>query len=112
VHGRIVYRGKPAKGFRVAFHPLGEQGKLKFAPAAVTDENGDFRLHSYAANDGAPVGEYAVTFQWPQRLNTGEETDPMPEIDQLKGQYSDPRKSKFKVTVHEGENNIAPFILP
>jgi hypothetical protein len=36
VHGKVVYRGQPAKGFRVIFYPLGEQGKRKFAPLPTT----------------------------------------------------------------------------
>jgi hypothetical protein len=111
VQGKVIYKGQPAKGFRVAFYPLGEQGKLGFAPSAVTDEKGEFHLSSYAPDDGAPTGEYAVTFQWPQHVNTGEESDPVPEVDQLHGLYNNPQKSRFKITVHEGENAINPFVL-
>jgi hypothetical protein len=112
VHGKVVYRGQPAKKFRVAFCPLFEQGKLRFAPSAVTDETGEFRLRSYGPDDGAPPGEYAVTFQWPDHINMGNEPDPVPEVDQLEGRYSDPKQSKFKVVVHEGENQLEPFVLP
>ena len=87
-------------------------GRAQFAPSAVTDDNGEFRLQSYHPDDGAPVGEYAVTFTWPQHVNTGDESDPVPEVDQLRGLYSDPRKSRFKVTVREGENTLEPFVLP
>jgi hypothetical protein len=111
VHGKVVYRGQPAKGFRVTFYPLFEQGKLRFAPAATTDATGEFRLRSYHPDDGAPKGEYAVTFQWPDHLNTGDEPDPAPEVDQLQGLYNDPKTSKFKATVHEGENELEPFVL-
>ena len=111
VHGKVVYKGQPAQGFRVAFYPLADIGRLRFAPAAVTDGKGEFTLRSYNTADGAPPGEYAVTFSWPQHINTGEEADPMPEVDQLRGAYSDPQKSKFKVTVREGENVFDPFVL-
>ena len=113
VHGTVSYRGQPAKGFRVAFHPLKAWVGAQFAPSAVTDDNGQFRLQSYHTDDGAPVGEYAVTFTWPQHVNTGDESDPMPEVDQLRGLYNDPRKSRFKVTVRaEGKNTLEPFVLP
>ena len=78
----------------------------------MTGENGEFRLRSYRPNDGAPKGEYAVTFQWPGHINTGNEPEPAPEVDQLQGLYSDPNKSTFKVVVHEGENELEPFVLP
>ncbi len=112
VHGKVLYQGQPAKGWRVAFYPLSEQRKLRFAPAAVTDDKGEFRLRSYAPGDGAPLGEYAVTFQWPQHVNTGDEPEPVPEVDQLQGRYSDPRTSRWKVVVHEGDNALVPFVLP
>jgi 5-hydroxyisourate hydrolase-like protein (transthyretin family) len=112
VHAKVVYRGQPAKGFRVTFYPLFKQGKTRFAPAALTDAVGEFRLQSYHRDDGAPKGEYAVTFAWPNHINTGEEADPLPEVDQLEGRYSDPKKSQFKIVVHEGENELPPFVLP
>ena len=111
VSGRVVYRGQLAKGFRVAFHPLGNQGKKIFAPSAMTDQDGAFRLQSYAPDDGAPAGEYAVTFQWPQPLSTGDPSDAAPEFDRLKGRYNDPHKSKYRVTVHESPNELEPFVL-
>jgi hypothetical protein len=112
VHGKVIYRGQPARGFCVVFTPLDTTWKVKFAPAAMTGENGEFRLRSYRPNDGAPKGEYAVTFQWPDHINTGNEPEPAPEVDQLQGLYSDPNKSTFKVVVHEGENELEPFVLP
>lgn len=54
VHGKVVYRGQPAKGFRVTLYPLYEQGKLRFAPAAMTDAKGEFRVRSYHPDDGTP----------------------------------------------------------
>jgi hypothetical protein len=111
VRGKVVYRGQPAEGFRVTFYPLGGQSGPRFAPAAVTDRNGEFRLQSYQPDDGAPVGEYAVTFQWPQYVNTGDPDDVLPQVDRLRGQFSNPRSSQFRVTVWEGENKLEPFVL-
>lgn len=112
VHGKVLYQGRPAKGFCVIFTPLNATWKVKFAPAAMTDENGEFQLRSYQPGDGAPAGDYAVTFQWPDHINTGNEPEPAPEVDQLGGRYSDPKKSQFKAVVHEGENSLEPFVLP
>ncbi len=111
VRGRVVYRGRPARGFRVAFHPLKAWTGAHFAPSGVTDDNGQFQLQSYRPDDGAPAADYAVTFTWPRHLNTGKESDPVPEVDRLRGAYGDPRKSQFKVTVREGENVLDPFML-
>ncbi len=112
VHGKVIYKGQPAKRFCVVFTPLDATWKVKFAPAAMTDEKGEFRLRSYHPDDGAPAGEYAVTFQWPDHINTGNEPEPVPEVDQLGGLYSDPKKSNVKIVVHEGDNELEPFVLP
>lgn len=109
--GGVTYQRKPARNFRVAFYPLNVQWKLQFAPSAVTDENGEFHLRSYALNDGAPAGEYAVIVTWPQHLNTPDDLGAGPEEDRLEGRYSDPKKPAFHFTVHEGENECPPFEL-
>ncbi len=112
VRGTVLYRGKPAAGFRVSFNPLTAWEGARFAPAALTNENGEFQLRSYHENDGAPVGDYAVTFAWPQFVvREGDPNDAPAQIDRLKGRYGDPQKSQFKVTVHEGENALEPFVL-
>jgi len=112
VKGSVTYRGKPAAGFLVAFNPLEQWEGATFAPSAVTNADGRFELHSYADNDGAPVGEYAVTFQWlEQEVNPDDPDDAPVQFDRLRGAFSDPQRSQFKVTVSEGENTLEPFAL-
>jgi hypothetical protein len=111
VQGKVVYRGQPASGFRVTFHPLQDIGELKFAPAAITEKDGSFRVRSYEPDDGAPQGEYAVTLEWPDHLIQADDPDPKPEVDRLRGAYSDPQRTKIKVTVSAGPNELAPFVL-
>ena len=84
VHGKVTYQGRPIQGFRVTFFPVKQLGKVQFAPSAVTDDNGEFHLRSYHPDDGAPQGEYLVTFTWPRHLNTIDEPDAGPEVDQFK----------------------------
>jgi hypothetical protein len=112
VRGTVVYRGKPADGFRVAFHPLSEWEGPRFAPSGVTDAEGKFQLRSYAADDGAPAGDYAVTFTWPQEISSGDPDDAPLVVDRLKGALSNPRESQLKVTIQAGENVLEPFVLP
>lgn len=111
VAGVVKYRGQPASKFRVVFHPQTDIGELQFAPHAITGEDGHFKLRSYAPDDGAPAGEYLVTFEWPDHINQGDETDPVPEKDKLRGVYSNPERSRFRITVRDGENNLPPFEL-
>jgi hypothetical protein len=112
VHGKIVYRGQPAKGFRVTFHTTMAWKGAQFRPSGMTDENGEYRLRSYQSDDGAPAGEYVVTFEWPQQLNTPDLDDAVQRtMDRLQGLYNNPKKSRFKAVVHEGNNEVDPFVL-
>lgn len=111
VKGNVNYRGKPAIGFRVVFHPQTDIGKLQFSPSAITGSSGEFELRSLHPSDGAPLGDYAVTFEWPDHLNKDTDTDPVPEIDKLRGAYANPANSKFRVTVKAGPNDLPPFEL-
>ena len=111
VRGHVTYQGRPAAKFRVMLFPVTKWQGAQFAPSAVVDANGDFRIGSYKADDGAPAGEYAVTFTWPKHLNTAEDDSGDPEVDQLQGRYSDAARSTFHVTVREGDNELPPFTL-
>ncbi|HEX5470953.1 MAG TPA: carboxypeptidase regulatory-like domain-containing protein [Lacipirellulaceae bacterium] len=110
VSGKVLFQGKPAAGFRVAFYPIKELPGPQFAPSAMTDANGEFHLQSYQPNDGAPAGNYAVTFTWPQEVPNRDDPGDAPNIvDRLHGRFSDPKKSQLNVTVHKGENTLQPF---
>ena len=68
--------------------------------SALTREDGKFEISTYESGDGVPPGEYVLTFMWGKmNLIAGSYGGP----DQLKGKYSDPETSTFKVTVKSGE---------
>jgi hypothetical protein len=56
VTGKITFLGNPVVGATVSFSPQGKQ------PAAVgrTNESGEFKLRTYAVDDGAAAGDYNV----------------------------------------------------
>jgi hypothetical protein len=57
VHGQVTYQGRPVAGATVEFLCAGAS-----RPAAgTTDEQGNYRLTTFSANDGAMVGTHAVT---------------------------------------------------
>lgn len=118
VSGKVLNGGKPAAGVQVVLHPLGNAAAKSAAlyPNGVTDENGQFRLTSYAAEDGAPNGEWAVTLSWPddslpakmkeELLSNG---DSLP--DRLKGRYATPDKSKWRITISDDTTELEPIVL-
>ena len=106
VSGSVHYKGKAAAQVSVTFHP---QFPLKhFKPSGTTDANGKFTLSTGAPNNGAPRGEYIVTFE---KLTAGSDKNGLDvDIDLWKGKYADPNASKFKVEIRDNVE-LEPFKL-
>jgi hypothetical protein len=108
----VLVDGQPAADARVVFYstaPAGPDLKTP-TPAGTTDANGEFRLESFEAGDGAPIGEYTVTIVWPET--------PPPNFrgifeakDRLGGRYTSPESSKLTAKVEKGGGEIPPFAL-
>jgi hypothetical protein len=96
VSGAVHVDGAPVEGVVVTLRPAAADDGLYQYPTALTDAEGLFVLGTYAEGDGAPAGEYVAVFEWPLP-----EEEQVTEVDRLKRLYSDPKKSKFKVTVEE-----------
>src|SRR5262245_22989695 len=111
VRGVVKYKGKPAAGIRVKFHPQFELGSIKFIPLGETRADGGFTLSTGAARNGAPRGSYIVTFEKPEIAPAHKTNYIETEIDAFQGKYSDPQKSKLRVTIERGENSLQPFEL-
>jgi len=109
VSGKVLVNGKPVKDVLVLFNPREKDPKGRLAPVAMTDENGEFRLATYAAGDGAPAGEYLVTFTWREASGLLKTTFDGP--DRLGGRYQDPKQSQFPVTVEKQPLELPPFQL-
>jgi hypothetical protein len=109
VSGTVLVKGRPLAGIKVTFHPQFDMGSVKFTPSGETNEDGRFTLSTAAANDGAPPGDYVVTFEL---LKGGaDKLGRDIEVDAWKGKYADPATSKWKVTINRGENALEPFAL-
>jgi hypothetical protein len=93
--GTVFVRGKPKAGVRVTYHPQFNIGSVKFTPNGITNSQGNFTLSSGKPGDGAPAGEYVVTFDFPVLSSGGVEN----EIDLFEGKYSSATTSQWKVTV-------------
>jgi len=109
VAGTVLKGGKPAVGVKVTFHPKFDMGEVKFTPSGCTDKNGRFILSTAAANDGAPPGDYSVTFELMKAATDRKGLDV--EVDVWKGKYADPATTKWNVTVQKGANSFEPFQL-
>ena len=108
VRGRILVDGKPAPDAIVMFHPAFEDPD-RVMPIGQADAEGNFAISSYVNGDGAPVGEYIVTFEWRERSGLLKNNFEGP--DRLKGRYFDPKKSALRITVEKRRQELPPFEL-
>jgi len=117
VHGKVLYNNEPLEGVVVTFHPKGNE-KMRELPFGITGEDGAFELETGKA-EGAPEGEYVVTFYCPQLVEgkPGKKGRPKGMVmqheqeDRLRGAYANEGKSNFKVSVKSGKNELDPFNL-
>jgi len=65
VRGKVLFRGKPAENALVVLNPVGETGPKPVRPHGTESKDGDFENSTYGEKNGAPAGEYAVSFVWP-----------------------------------------------
>ena len=108
VTGKVLDNGEPVVRAKVAFHPVLPSTDPPLIPSAMTDEQGQFQLTTYVQSDGAPPGEYRVTLSCPVLPSPKAAGIQLP-VDKYKGRFSNPEKSKWTVTVNEGENSLDPF---
>ncbi len=112
--GTLTINGAPAKGAIVRLFPLEPQPNVTspVIPTATVREDGSFELMSYQTGDGAPEGGYAVTVEWPDpKLNASKGGMPEDPPDRLKGRFTNPERSKFKVQIVPGTNQLEAITL-
>jgi hypothetical protein len=108
VKGQVLVDGAPANYLKVKLNSVGEAA-TPVDVSAFTDAEGKFMIGTYDGGDGAPAGEYKLTFEWGAiNLFTGRYEGP----DKLNGRYSDAAKSEFPLTVKEGnETDLGAITL-
>jgi hypothetical protein len=110
VSGELFVDGKPAPDAFIYLHPVdGSEDPKSVRPFGQADENGAFALSSYVTGDGAPAGEYIVTFDWRERSGMFKQNFDGP--DRLKGKYRDPKTSQFQLTIKKKENQLPRYDL-
>lgn len=107
VTGSLNVNGAPATGAIIGLHPVdGDFDDRGSRPSGKVKEDGSFTISCYGVSDGAPVGNYNVSIFWPQYPERDDPGD-----DRLRGKYADPKSSKLRISVSEGENTLAPISL-
>jgi hypothetical protein len=117
VHGKVLYKDKPAEGAQVVLRPPEDATAPADAPAegnkaalplayGTVAADGSFQLHT-EQGDGAAAGDYVAFITW----YGPDPRDPEQRISKLPTKYADPENPIFKVTVKEEKNELEPFQL-
>src|SRR5262249_3048712 len=104
VQGKVFFEGTPAANAQVVFYQASAEGKnYTYAGDALGEPDGSFTLTTYTANDGAPVGNYAVaiTLRTPPWDENGK-----PGPNRLPDRYGRPQTSGLSAKVGEGANEF------
>jgi hypothetical protein len=102
VRGKVFFEGQPVPQAYIVLQAQA-QGPRPPRADAISEADGSFTLSTYSANDGAPVGEYAVTVVWrkPFYDATGK---PGPNL--LPTRYAEPRTTPLKAVIKNGANDL------
>lgn len=96
VSGIVTIDGEPGFGVQVTLEPVdGIDASNPTISLGEADQEGNFQISTYGGHDGAPPGDYHLTFLWFDRsvvrLGGG---DPK---DLFKGKYAKPNEHKVSV---------------
>ncbi|HEY3968415.1 MAG TPA: hypothetical protein VGM05_27960 [Planctomycetaceae bacterium] len=111
VSGKVLLNGEPVAGIRVKMHPMFNMGRIEWGVVGETGPTGEFTLGTGAPGNGAPPGEYVVTFTKPRIASDLEHNGVEIEVDDFEGKYNDPDNSDWTVTITDGDNELEPFLL-
>lgn len=114
VSGVVHIDGKPAAAVKVMLFPAdklpeGYDPNVGSSHQGLTDPEGKFKITTYYAGDGAPVGEYVTSFHWAGNNIGAQLTDPdAPTVDpttaRFNKKYGDPWKPQVpNVKVEDGK---------
>jgi hypothetical protein len=100
--GKVVFADDtPLPGGVVLCEPV--DGEAKVSVRGFINKQGEFRLGTYATDDGAPEGKYRVKIQPPELMFIDERHRPKPSIH---ARFTGFDTSKLEITVTRGKNDF------
>jgi len=109
VSGQIFVRGVPAAKAVIQLRAPGNQLLDHWRPHAIVGSDGSFHLTTFATDDGAPAGTYALTVTWPR---PGKRPFDSEGPDRFKGRYADPLRPVCELTIRPAKNDLGRINLP
>jgi hypothetical protein len=124
VTGKVLYRGEPAAGAVVYFHPQAKPGSAAGAiPYGIVEDDGTYSLETEGLGNGARPGAYNVLVEWREK---GDGVTPVKSRgnvklvkrsrlrsgpDRLKGHYFDAARPLLHADVAANSTRVPPFEL-
>jgi hypothetical protein len=110
VEGQVFLDKEPLAGALIAFYPKGQSSGKAKPSRAQTGPDGRFRVGTFAADDGAPEGEYAVTvIRYPvQKQGDGGYAAGQ---NDLPKKYASQKLTDLQVRIGDGKNSLPPLVL-
>ena len=103
ITGTVNVDGKPLEGIQIALHDVaGPDNAKPTYPQGFTQADGKVLISTYSEGDGAPPGEYKVTFVH-QEYNVMARSYSGP--DKFNKKYADAKSTPFTLKVGKGEKN-------
>ena len=102
VEGQVTLKGKPLADAFVVLHP--RTGETTPKALGKTDAQGQFKVSTYRASDGAVAGDYVVTVQRYPLVRSGPSVVPGP--NDLPQKLANPQSSTIQVHVANGANKL------
>jgi len=123
VTGAVTMKGQPVEAATVVFVPV--EGASYQAATGITDASGNFKLSTFAGNDGAQEGEYRIkvskfnvkkptkeeqdryiSMEEERKMQFGDDKPAVPAKNLLPAKYNDDATSGLTYTVKRGSNTV------
>lgn len=107
VSGIVHVEGQPERGVKIRLvpDPLPADGKVTLPTIGRTDAEGKFQFTTYYQNDGAPIGDFGLLFEWQQNPAASSNTD------YFQGALMDRVNPRHKLSVKGDEESIDMGVL-
>jgi hypothetical protein len=107
VSGQVLLAGQPLAEALVVFHPIDQTRR---SLPAYTDTSGRFRLTTHQPGDGAAAGAYAVTIEYRDLVQEGDEQSRAGQ-NRLPARYGQPETSGLRCEIIAATNELPAWNL-
>jgi hypothetical protein len=106
VTGTVLVDGEaPDTPVQIKAYPAESSAQDQPPSSGSSGKGGVLELSTYKTGDGLPVGEYKLTFVWTE-MRLGGAALGGGQSDKLGGQYADPKKTPFTVTIEKSNDVV------